>query len=88
MCLQLRRRQSGVKDVVVEEARYDSLNATGVSADVGAPPFDTSAVSEPPPPPPVVAPAVAAVEEALLGIAPPAGPAFGASFNASDPDDP
>jgi hypothetical protein len=84
--LQLRRRQPGVKDVVVEEQRYDSLNTTGVPPDSLAPPFDTMAAK----PEPVLAvdPAVAAVEEALLGIAPPDGPAFGATFNASDPDDP
>ena len=86
---QLRRRQPGVKDVVVEEQRYDSLAATGVSADSLAPPFETMAPSRPEPAGlPAVDPAVAAVEEALLGIAPPDGPAFGATFNASDPDDP
>jgi hypothetical protein len=75
-----------VKDVIVEEQRYDSLNTTGVSPDISAPPFDTVAAK----PEPVLAvdPAVAAVEEALLGITPPDGPAFGATFNASDPDDP
>lgn len=76
-----------MKDVVVEEQRYDSLAATGVSADSLAPPFDTMA-PKPEPAVPAVDPAVAAVEEALLGIAPPDGPAFGATFNASDPDDP
>ena len=85
---QLRRRQPGVKDVVVEEQRYDSLAATGVSADSLAPPFETMAPSRPEPVVTAVDPAVAAVEEALLGIAPPDGPAFGATFNASDPDDP
>jgi nucleoside-triphosphatase THEP1 len=87
--VQLRRRQPGVKDVVVEEQRYDSLAATGVSADSLAPPFETMAPARPEPAGlPAVDPAVAAVEEALLGIAPPDGPAFGATFNASDPDDP
>lgn len=83
--LQLRTRKPGVKDVVVEERRYDSLGDTGASAEATpSPPFDTSELPEAPSP---VDPAVAAVEEALGFIAPPTGPAFGATFNASDPDD-